>query len=37
MGGEKEMSSNQINIMAVMIEVEEDINVREVYMIPDVG
>ena len=33
---EKEMSSNQLTIVLVMSEVEEDIEVREVEMIPEV-
>ena len=33
---EKEMLSNQLNIVVVRSEVEEEIEVRGVYMIPDV-
>ena len=35
-GLEKEMSSNQLTIVVVRSEVEEDIKVREVEMIPEV-
>ena len=36
-GGEKEMLSKQITIVVVRSEVEEDINMREVDMITEVG
>ena len=35
--GEKEKSSNQFTIVVISSEVEEDIKVREVDMIPEVG